>query len=309
MKSKLLITNLFVLFLFISLKNFGQCVTIPAFGPGAITESFEGIPTGPNNPAQFGGYTVPVTPFTFSSGVILSAPFPNSFSQAVLGDWAKGDASWGFCTSTTTPADVPGGTAQLGINNTTDVLSFTLPFLAEKVGLYVEGGCSAILITLRAYDASNNLIGTCTTAPTGIAGNWKTHFLGFNSPAGNIKRIEVSGPYLVVDLLTFESACVPFSMDPVANQTVCNNANTAAVIFSGAPAGAEYNWTNDQTSIGLAASGSGNIASFIATNTGTVPAVSTITVTPVTVSNIYYIRNVNPWGLTLNDDAMNAVFG
>ena len=98
-------------------------------------------------------------------------------------------------------------------------------------------------------------------------------------------------------------------MNPVPNQTVCNNANTTAVNFSGAPAGAEYNWTNDQTSIGLAASGTGNIASFVATNPGTAPVVSTITVTPVTVSNIYYIRNANPWGLTLNDDAMNAVFG
>ncbi|MBK7557948.1 MAG: hypothetical protein IPI54_06530 [Chitinophagaceae bacterium] len=164
-------------------------------------------------------------------------------------------------------------------------------------------------VTLRIYDASDILIGTCTTTPTGIAANWRTNFLGFNSPVDNIKRIEISGAYVILDLLTFESACVPFTMDPVANQTVCNNANTTAVNFSGAPAGAEYNWTNDQTSIGLAASGTGNIASFVATNTGTVPVVSTITVTPVTVSNIYYIRNVNPWGLTLNDDAMNAVFG
>ena len=41
-----------------------------------------------------------------------------------------------------------------------------------------------------------------------------------------------------------------------------------------------YTWTNDQISIGLAASGTGDIASFTATNTGTAPVVATIVVTP-----------------------------
>jgi hypothetical protein len=41
-----------------------------------------------------------------------------------------------------------------------------------------------------------------------------------------------------------------------------------------------YNWTNDTPSIGLAASGTGNIASFTAVNTTTAPVTATITVTP-----------------------------
>ncbi|MEI9959431.1 MAG: PKD domain-containing protein [Ferruginibacter sp.] len=64
------------------------------------------------------------------------------------------------------------------------------------------------------------------------------------------------------------------------NQTLCNNNNTTAIIFSGSVAGTTYNWINSNTSIGLAASGSGDIASFVATNTGTTSATSTITVTP-----------------------------
>lgn len=43
-----------------------------------------------------------------------------------------------------------------------------------------------------------------------------------------------------------------------------------------------YNWTNDTPSIGLAASGTGNILPFNGINTGTTPVVATITVTPVT---------------------------
>ena len=41
-----------------------------------------------------------------------------------------------------------------------------------------------------------------------------------------------------------------------------------------------YSWTNDDTSTGLAASGTGDIASFTATNTGTSPVTATIVVTP-----------------------------
>jgi hypothetical protein len=65
-----------------------------------------------------------------------------------------------------------------------------------------------------------------------------------------------------------------------ANQVVCNNSPTATVTFTGSVTGTVYNWTNDDISIGLAASGTGNISSFTATNTGVVPVTATITVTP-----------------------------
>ncbi|MCB0741979.1 MAG: hypothetical protein KDB92_13255, partial [Chitinophagaceae bacterium] len=74
------------------------------------------------------------------------------------------------------------------------------------------------------------------------------------------------------------------TVDPVANQVLCNGANTAAVNFTGPVAGTFYSWTNDQPGIGLAASGVGDIASFTATNGGGTPVVATITVTPQTGS-------------------------
>ncbi|RYY38714.1 MAG: T9SS type B sorting domain-containing protein, partial [Chitinophagaceae bacterium] len=70
------------------------------------------------------------------------------------------------------------------------------------------------------------------------------------------------------------------SVNAVAGQTLCGGAATTAVTFSGAPAGVAYSWTNDNPSIGLAASGTGNIASFSAINNGTAPAVANISVTP-----------------------------
>ena len=66
------------------------------------------------------------------------------------------------------------------------------------------------------------------------------------------------------------------------NQTVCNGAATTAVNFTTNRTGGtySYSWTNNNTTIGLVANGSGNIASFTAINIGTVPVTVTITVTP-----------------------------
>jgi hypothetical protein len=71
----------------------------------------------------------------------------------------------------------------------------------------------------------------------------------------------------------------PAVSDP-ADQVVCNNSPTATVAFTGSVTGTVYNWTNDDISIGLAASGTGDISSFTATNNGVVPVTATITVTP-----------------------------
>jgi len=71
------------------------------------------------------------------------------------------------------------------------------------------------------------------------------------------------------------------TVNAVSNQTVCRGSNTAAVTFTGATTGTVYNWTNSNTAIGLAASGTGNIPSFAGTNTSTAAITGTITVTPV----------------------------
>lgn len=74
------------------------------------------------------------------------------------------------------------------------------------------------------------------------------------------------------------------SVAAVANQVVCNNASTAASIFSGT--GTSYTWTNSNNTIGLAASGTGTIAAFNAVNaSNSIPSVATVTVTPVFTNN------------------------
>jgi len=83
-----------------------------------------------------------------------------------------------------------------------------------------------------------------------------------------------------------------------SNITVCNNGIVPAVNFTSTPAGATFSWTNSNTTIGLAASGTGSIASFTAHNTGTSPILATILVTPTLNgcqgSPVYFVITVNP---------------
>ena len=81
--------------------------------------------------------------------------------------------------------------------------------------------------------------------------------------------------------LTFTITVNPtVTVNPVANVAYCNGATTSAITFTSPEAGTTFAWTNSDPTIGLGASGTGNIASFTATNTGTTPVVATITVTP-----------------------------
>ncbi|MBU3658735.1 MAG: T9SS type A sorting domain-containing protein [Flavobacteriales bacterium] len=73
------------------------------------------------------------------------------------------------------------------------------------------------------------------------------------------------------------------TIDPTPNQIVCTGDLVSAITFSGSAQ--QYNWTNDNVSIGLGASGTGNIASFIATNPTANDIISTVTVSATGCSN------------------------
>jgi gliding motility-associated-like protein len=99
------------------------------------------------------------------------------------------------------------------------------------------------------------------------------------------------GSYLVILNVTVPSGCngtdsilvqlkpIPTVVQP-ANQTLCNGATTNAIAFAGAVSGTTYSWSNNNNTIGLPGSGTGNIASFTAINTTNAPVTATITVTP-----------------------------
>ncbi|HOY30816.1 MAG TPA: T9SS type A sorting domain-containing protein [Bacteroidales bacterium] len=65
-----------------------------------------------------------------------------------------------------------------------------------------------------------------------------------------------------------------------SDQTYCNGAPVPVNTLAGPVSGTTFAWTNNNTSIGLGAAGSGNIPAFTATNTGASSATGTVTITP-----------------------------
>ncbi|MEQ8924442.1 MAG: PKD-like domain-containing protein, partial [Fulvivirga sp.] len=98
----------------------------------------------------------------------------------------------------------------------------------------------------------------------------------------------------------FDDVVITNVLDPIvnviSNQELCAGESTTAINFGGNAS--DYNWTNDQPSIGLPASGTGNIAAFTALNNTGAPIVATFEVTPsigsCTGVSQFFTITVNP---------------
>jgi hypothetical protein len=73
---------------------------------------------------------------------------------------------------------------------------------------------------------------------------------------------------------------LPAEVDDVDDMVVCPGIATEPVVFTSAMPGTLFKWTNDNPSIGLAASGTGDIPSFVPQNPGNTYLVANIEVTP-----------------------------
>jgi hypothetical protein len=132
-----------------------------------------------------------------------------------------------------------------------------------------------------SYSWTNNLpsIGLAATGNGNIPS-----FIATNSTANTVTAtITVTPTYLgcTGNAQTFTYTINPTPLViPLLNQTVCSGSSTNVIVFSGT-AGSTFNWTNSNSNIGLASSGTGDINSFTSINSTSSPITSLITVTPV----------------------------
>jgi hypothetical protein len=176
--------------------------------------------------------------------------------------------------------------------------------------------CSGATVSVPFSGFVPGTVYSWTNSNTGIglaaSGTGDLSFTGTNSGTTPITSTIIVTPSYTNNGQTCTGTPVAFtitinptpSVNAVASETLCSGGSTTAVAFSGAVTGTVYNWTNNTPSIGLAASGTGDIASFTAVNTGTAPVVATITVTPeytnggatCTGTAITYTITVSPLG-------------
>ncbi len=158
----------------------------------------------------------------------------------------------------------------------TSVTNQTLCAGSSSAAITFTGAVSG---TTYSWTNNNSSIGLTTSGTGNIASFTATNTTGGIETATITVTPSANGCTGIPDTFTIKVNPTP-TVTGYANQTLCNNATTSAITFSGPVSGTTYTWTNSNSSIGLATSGTGNIASFTATNTGTVAVTATITVTP-----------------------------
>ena len=189
----------------------------------AVTlESFEGLTASSNSPPsfQFGedGYYQPgfLSPFTFSSGLKLIAPFPNDNDdngETLVGEYdTLLDPRWGLDDNgrISAPSDLPHGTAFIGANKEADgTLTFGFPKDVYIVDAFVDAvrdneTGSRGLITATAYDASGDVI-TASRILSVAKADWSSNLITLRSDVP-IAKVVFTGNFLVLDALTFNDA-------------------------------------------------------------------------------------------------------
>ena len=194
-------------------------------------------------------------------------------------------------TITVTPTFTNGGVTCTGTAITFTITVNPTPAVNTVANQTVCAGTATTAVTITGPVAATtyNWINSNPSIGLGASGtNTIPSFIGINAGSTPVTATITITPVFTNGGVSCPGTASTFTItvnptavvNQPADQILCNGANTAAVVFSGLPPGSIYNWTNSNTAIGLAASGTGNIPSFIATNATAAPITATITVTP-----------------------------
>jgi glycine rich protein/type IX secretion system substrate protein len=223
-------------------------------------------------------FTTPLTDATTGGAWTSSSTGLATVSAGIVSGVAAGTSTISYAVSA-------------GCIATTAVTVNSTPNVTTPSNQTVCNGVSTAAVTFSGSVGGTTFNWTNTTPGIGLASSGSGNIAAFT--AVNLGSAAVTATITVTPVTasctgTPQKFTITVNPTPTvtapSNQTVCNGVATTAVTFSGAVAGTTYNWTNTAPGIGLAASGSGNIASFAAINLGTATVTATITVTPTASS-------------------------
>ncbi len=167
------------------------------------------------------------------------------------------------------------------------VIVYPTPILTSS--LSPPSVCSTALFS---YNALSSVTGTTLTWSRAVAPNISN---AAAMGSGDINELLVSTsatdvvvPYVYLlsvggctNSLTVNATIKPTPNVTIpSNQVYCNGDNIPEIVFTGTVSGTIYTWGNNNTAIGQVASGTGNIASFTATNTSSALITGIISVRP-----------------------------
>jgi gliding motility-associated-like protein len=245
------------------------------WSPATISNTASGVYTFTPNAGQCGTtttLTVTVTPNTvptFSFGTTLSicnggtVPLlPTTSDNGVTGTWSPATVS---ATATGTYTFTP----TAGICATTQTFTVTVNPIVTPTFAFGTSASICIGATVPTLP---------TTSSNAVTGTWSPATVS-NTANGTYIFTPTAGACATTATYTVQVNTIPTVTVP-ANITVNDGALVPATNFTITPSGATVTWTNSNPAIGLAASGTGNVPQFTATNPGNTDITATITVTP-----------------------------
>ncbi len=250
------------------------------------------------------GTTFSVTPLDITNGIV-PAGTTYSWSAPSGSGFTGGAASIGSPTSISGTLVNTTNTAATAIYTVTPTSgscqgsSFTVTVTVQPVANVIATLPSQVI----CHNTPTNIALSTTTTGT-VTYSWTATLTsgtanGFSNNSGStiaqtLTNTTTSPATVTYHITPYIGGCAGTAIDVAiivnpagqvnqpASQVVCNNAATTAINFttSNLVGTTTYSWTNNTTSIGLGASGSGDIGSFTGINNGTTPVVATIVVTP-----------------------------
>jgi hypothetical protein len=290
----------------------GGCSTPGACGNITITVSCGTVPTITvgTNPSVCSGTTTASLAYSATTGT------PTTYSIV----WTSGLTNVTDATLTSSPVNiaVPSAIAA-GIYNGTLTVKSGPGCVSNNYPISITVNALPTVNTITNQTACNGSATSATnfTGTSGAAFSWTNSNTSIGlaaSGTGNIPSFTAvnTGTTPVTATITVTPSIGSCSgtartfnivvnptpvVNTVTNKTACTDNVMPTINLSGTTS-TTFSWTNDDISIGLAASGTGNIPSFTATNTGSIATVANITVTPsigtCTGANKTFTITVNP---------------
>lgn len=206
------------------------------------------------------------SPVTLSGGSPAGGTYSGNGVSGAIFDPSVAGAGSETITYTYTQGGCSGtATTAITVNASPSIVS-TIP--ASACGsASLTLGASASEGTVSWYDAASGgtALATGTTFTTGLLASNTTYYAETSNGVCTSTRVAVQATINPIPTVNAPST-----------QNFCTGQSSGLISFTGSSASSSYAWANNNLTIGLAASGSGNIAPF----TPNVAGISTITVTP-----------------------------
>lgn len=213
---------------------------------------------------------------------------------------ANGDVITCIVTSNSECLSAPTATSN---SITVSLISPTVPTVSTGITAGTNPSCTGVSSTYTATPTNGGTNPTYQWYLNGfpINGAQSQTYSPDSITTGDVLTCEIVSDGICPQ--TAGSNSITLEITPVASISfladidVCAG-NIPVTVINSNPPGASFAWTNSNTAIGLAASGTGNVTAFTATNTGSTPVTATVTVTP-SINNCQgtpdsYTITVNP---------------